>query len=133
MKPSLIIIVAFVCLCSAAKAQQSDTTANSRVFTTVQVDPSFPGGIVKFFSYLKTNLKYPDEAHKNDVQGKVLVTFVVERNGSLTDIRVVKSLSAETDAEALRLMKDCPKWNPGTQNGNPVRVQYTLPIPFPIN
>ena len=114
-------------------AVDSITADTNKTFKAVDIDPSFPGGIEKFYRYLVKNQKYPAEARKTDLKGKVFITFVIERDGMLTDIKIVKSLSAETDAEAIRLIKDSPKWKPGIQNGRPVRVQYTLPIPFPID
>ncbi|HZX57408.1 MAG TPA: energy transducer TonB [Mucilaginibacter sp.] len=102
------------------------------IFTAVEHEPEFPGGIEKLYRYLGRNLRYPAAAKENNVQGKVFVTFVVEKDGSLTGIKISKSLSPETDAEAIRLMKASPKWNPGIQNGRPVRVLYTIPVDFEL-
>ena len=78
-------------------------------------------------------MKYPKEDEKNGVQGRVMISFVVEKDGSMTDIKVVKSLSITADSEALRVVKMIEqKWNPGMQNGRPVRVQYTIPVMFPM-
>ncbi len=103
-----------------------------KIFTAVEKDPRFPGGIDGFYKFLTQNLKYPTEARQNNIQGKVFLTFVVERDGNLSDIKVVRSLSSETDAEALRLVKSPPKWEPGMQNGVAVRVQYTMPVNFSL-
>jgi len=104
----------------------SDTTSTNGLYKQVEHEPQFPGGIQKLYAYLRKNLRYP----RMDIQGKVFVTFVVEKDGSLTNIKIQRSLSPETDAEAIRLIKNSPKWNPGIQNGRPVRVQYSLPIVF---
>ena len=109
-----------------------DTISVKGPYMRVEHQPEFPGGIEKLYRYLGKNLRYPAAARGNNTQGKVFVTFVVEKDGSLTDIRILKSLSPETDAEAIRLMQACPKWNPGIQNGRPVRVQYSMPVSFTL-
>jgi TonB family protein len=103
---------------------------DQKIFTAVEQEPSFPGGKQAFANYLLTNVKYPDKARENKVKGIVYISFIVERDGSLTDIKLSSNLSPEIDAEAIRLMKECPKWNPGMQNGRTVRVAYTVPIGF---
>jgi len=104
----------------------------NKIFTAVEKDPSFKGGIEKFYSYLQKNIHYPAVAKENNVQGKVFMTFVVERDGSLTDIKVLRPLGSGCDEEATRVLKASPKWTPGIQNGRPVRVQYTVPISFAL-
>jgi protein TonB len=104
----------------------------NRIFTSVEQIPEFPGGIAKFFEYVGKNLRYPDEARHKNIQGKVFVGFVVEKDGSLSDIKILRSASPDLDAEAVRLLKACPRWKPGIQNGRPVRVAYTMPIVFQI-
>ena len=130
----LILSTAFFLAIVCAKAQQKDSVIadTNKIFHSIDVEPSFHGGFEKFIQYLTENEKYPDAARNNNVTGKVFVTFIVEKDGGLSDVNIFKSLSAETDAEAIRLIKDSPKWYPGLQNGKPVRVQYTIPIPFPI-
>jgi periplasmic protein TonB len=104
----------------------------NKIFTAVEKDPAFKGGIDKFYAYLQKNMRYPAVAKENNVQGKVFVTFVVERDGSLTDIKVVRGIGSGCDEEAQRVLKSSPKWTPGIQNGRPVRVQYTMPINFTL-
>jgi protein TonB len=113
-------------------APRRDTTSVNGLYRGVEHEPEFVGGIEKLYRYLGRNLRYPATAKENNVQGKVFVTFVVEKDGSLTDIKISKSLSPETDAEAIRLMQASPKWNPGIQNGRAVRTQYTLPVVFAL-
>lgn len=105
----------------------------SKIFTAVEMEPSFPGGIEMFYKLLLYNIRYPAKAFENKVQGKVFVSFVIEKDGSLTDIKVVRALGSGCDEEALRVMKLSPKWKPGIQNGRPVRVQYTMPISFNLS
>lgn len=138
MKKALLLII-FTALTFAVKAQQTPSDEKqtlsydpSRIYISVEKVPDFPGGMLKFADYLKINLKYPDEARKNNVQGKVFVTFIVEKDGSLTDVKVIRGIGNGCDAEAVRLIKASPKWDPGMQNGEPVRVYYTLPIVFKL-
>jgi periplasmic protein TonB len=132
----ILITIALLAFFSTAKAQKSDTLkelrADTLIFTAVEKDPTFKGGIDKFYQYLSQNLHYPASAIKNHIQGKVFITFVVERDGSLTDVKVVRGVSEDIDAEALRVIKNSPKWNPGTQNRRAVRVQYTMPLNFTL-
>ena len=102
----------------------------TKVFDVVEQMPSFPGGPSALFEYLSKNIKYPVVAEENGIQGRVIVTFVVERDGSITDVRIAKSVDPSLDKEAQRVVKSMPKWIPGKQNGSPVRVKYTVPVTF---
>jgi TonB family protein len=92
--------------------------------------PQFPGGATKLFEYLAQNVNYPTEAEKANIQGRVIATFVVEKDGSISNAEVVKSVAPSLDAEALRVINAMPNWIPGKQNGKEVRVKYTVPISF---
>ena len=100
---------------------------DNNVYNTagIEVKPDFPGGIEKFYKFVGNNYKTPEE---EGLKGKVYVTFVVEKDGSLTDIKVLRDIGYGTGAEAIRVLKKCPKWTPGEQNGKKVRVLYSLPI-----
>ena len=102
----------------------------TKVFDVVEQMPSFPGGPSALFEYLSKNIKYPVVAEENGIQGRVIVTFVVEKDGSITDVRVVKSVDPSLDKEAQRVVKSMPRWIPGKQNGSAVRVKYTVPVTF---
>ena len=102
----------------------------TKVFDVVEQMPSFPGGPSALMQYLNSNIKYPVVAEENGVQGRVVCTFVVEKDGSITDVRVVKSVDPSLDKEAMRVVKGMPKWIPGKQNGSAVRVKYTVPVTF---
>jgi protein TonB len=104
----------------------------NKIFASVENLPEFPGGQDKFIAYLSKTIRYPAVDRENGTQGRVILTFVVERDGSLTDIKVSRSLSPGTDAEAVRALKSSPKWKPGIQNGRPVRVQYSVPVSFAL-
>jgi periplasmic protein TonB len=91
----------------------------------IEVKPDFPGGIEKFYGFVGKNYQVPEE---EGLKGKVFVSFVVEKDGSLTDIKVIRDIGYGTGKEAIRVLKSCPRWNPGEQNGKKVRVLYSLPI-----
>jgi protein TonB len=99
---------------------------------SIEMQPAFPGGMGKFYAYLRKSVKYPPMATENNIQGKVFLSFVVEKNGDLTDIKVDRKLGGGTDEEAIRVLKASPRWTPGIQNGNPVRVKYNIPISFAL-
>lgn len=102
----------------------------NKVFTTVEQMPSFPGGDAALMNWLRNNVRYPAVAEENGIQGRVVVSFVVERNGSITDVQVVKSVDPSLDKEAARVVKSMPNWVPGKQNGSAVRVKYNVPVTF---
>ncbi len=111
----------------------NDTTKNREIFTNVEVLPSFPGGLQAFGKFLAQNLKYPEVAKKANIQGRVFCQFIVEKDGSLSNIRVVSGIGGGCDEEAVRVLAISPKWKPGLQNDKVVRVSYTIPIFFQIN
>lgn len=100
------------------------------VFMVVEQMPEFPGGSMGLLEYLRTTIRYPQEAKVKNIQGRVMVEFVVEKDGSITEATVVKSVDKLLDDEALRVISIMPKWSPGTQRGEAVRVKYTVPISF---
>jgi len=102
------------------------------IFQVVEKMPSFPGGDSQLFKFLNDNVKYPVIAQENGVQGRVICQFVVNRDGSIVDVEVVRSVDASLDKEAIRVIKSMPKWSPGQQRGKPVRVKYTLPVNFKL-
>ena len=111
-------------------AEEKPKEEETKVFDVVEQMPQFPGGQQALFEYLSKNIKYPVIAEENGVQGRVIVTFVVERDGSITDVKVVKSVDPSLDKEAQRVVKAMPHWIPGKQNGSAVRVKYTVPVTF---
>ncbi|SDQ01374.1 outer membrane transport energization protein TonB [Mucilaginibacter sp. OK268] len=104
----------------------------NQIFTSVEQVPEFPGGLEKFGAYLGKSIRYPAVARENGTQGRVICTFVVEKDGSLTDIKVTRGIGSGCDEEAVRVLKNSPHWKPGIQNGRPVRVQYSVPISFTL-
>jgi TonB family protein len=104
----------------------------NQVFTAVQVPPQFDTSAKDLQEYIRKNLVYPQVALDNNIQGTVILTFVVEKDGSLTNFKVLRGIGSGMDESAIRLMENCPKWNPGRQNGKPVRVQYSIPVKFDL-
>ena len=107
-----------------------DTPETENAFNVVEQMPQFPGGDVELMKFLSENIKYPEAASKAGTQGRVVAQFIVEADGSITNVKVLKNVSDEIDAEAVRVIKAMPKWKPGMQKGQPVRVKYTIPITF---
>ncbi|MBR5684733.1 MAG: energy transducer TonB [Muribaculaceae bacterium] len=103
-----------------------------RVFKSVEQMPQFPGGEVALMRYLSTHINYPPEAAKNNIQGRVILQFVVEKDGSIGEVKVVRSVDEALDKEAIRVIKALPNFTPGRQDGKPVRVWYTLPVTFKL-
>lgn len=115
-----------------AKEAPADSTAKEEVFMVTEQMPEYPGGMKELFKFLQDNLKYPEKAMKNNVQGRVIVQFVVEKDGTPTEFKVARSVDPDLDAEALRVMKTMSKWKPGMQRGEVVRVKYTVPVSFKL-
>lgn len=109
---------------------ETTTPEEEKVYTWVQVKPSYPGGEEARLKWLRENLEYPQQAVADEIQGLVQVGFVVEKDGSITNVKVVQSAHSTLDREAVRLVKAMPKWIPGKQNGNTVRAYFTQPIRF---
>lgn len=104
----------------------------NKVHEHVEVMPQFPGGNVELMRYLSANIKYPTIAAENGIQGRVVLKFVVSKDGSISNIQIVRSLDPSCDKEAIRVVKGMPKWIPGMQNGHPVAVYFTLPVLFKL-
>ena len=105
---------------------------DNKIFEVVEQNPTFPGGTAALMSWLSQNIKYPVIAAENGVKGRVIVQFVVEKDGSITDVVVAKSVDPSLDKEATRVIKNMPHWIPGRQNGSPVRVRFTVPVTFTL-
>ena len=126
----LMSVMAVFCL-TTANAQKTVVSQNSqKVYEQPEQMPEYPGGMSAMIDFLSTNIKYPKDAAKQKVEGRVMVSFVVETDGSLTDVKVARKVFPSLDNEAVRVVKKMPKWIPGTQNDHPVRVRYVLPIVF---
>lgn len=125
-------MMAVLCLMTANAQKTVVSQSKQNVYDVVEQMPEFPGGMPAMIEFLQTNLNYPKDAKKQKVGGRVLVMFVVETDGSMSNVRVAKKVFPSLDAEALRVVKAMPKWNPGKEKGKPVRVNFTLPIVFSL-
>ncbi|MEX8549265.1 MAG: TonB family protein [Mucilaginibacter sp.] len=114
------------------KGTSTDESGSTKNYTIKEALPTFKGGEKGFGNYLSNNLRYPPDSRERGIQGRVLIGFVVETDGSLTNIRILKGVQPDLDAEALRVIKQSPKWNPGTQHGVPVKVSYAMPLNFSL-
>ena len=112
------------------QAPEEAAPQSKKVYESVEQMPEFPGGVEGLMRYLQQNVQYPPTAVQNDVQGRVIVQFIIDETGQVGDVKVVRSVSEEVDAEAVRVVKSLPKFEPGRQGGEPVSVWYTLPIAF---
>lgn len=111
----------------------TETDNSNDVFKAVEINPEYPGGEAAFGKFLQSHIRYPGVAKENNVQGRVFLQFVVERDGSLTDMKIVRDPGSGLGEEAVRVLKISPRWKPGIQNGKPVRVQYTVPVNFALS
>ena len=114
----------------AAPEPPKHVVEETKIFTVVEQMPMYPGGDAALMGYLRDNIHYPTVAAENGVQGRVVVGFVVERDGSITDVKVLRSVDPSLDREAMRVVKSMPRWTPGKQNGSAVRVKYQVPVTF---
>ncbi|RFZ94372.1 energy transducer TonB [Mucilaginibacter conchicola] len=129
MKYLLIIICAFTY--TSAKAQTDTlTAADTAVYIAVQQPVEFPGGPEKLKTTVAKMVRYPADAREKRIQGKVIVSFIVEKDGKLTHLKILQHLSDDTDAEALRVVGNLPKWKPGVQSGKVIRQEWTVAVPF---
>jgi len=109
-----------------------EEAVEDKVFTFVEQQPQFPGGQDAMMKFLGENIRYPSVAQRNGLEGLVVLSFIVDQQGEISDIQVLKKLGGGTDEEAIRVVKSMPKWSPGKQNGRAVKVKYTLPVRFSI-
>lgn len=115
---------------AAYTKSNKELKSTNEVFVVVENQPEFPGGNAAMMKFLNDNINYPAEAQNNGIQGRVIVNLVVEKDGSLSDVKVVRGVNPLLDAEAVRVIESMPAWKPGTQRGEPVRVRFTLPVVF---
>jgi len=134
---STLVLLAVVFVPAGANAQNKkvekaqthkDTTTDDKVYEVCEQMPIFEGGDAALLKYLTDSVKYPELAKKHGVQGRVVIGFIVEKDGSLTNVKVLRAVDIAIDAEVLRVVKGMPKWIPGRHNGQRVRVRYLLPI-----
>ena len=135
----ILSMFVFTALCHAQNKAEvvTDPTVNSvdtgQAFSVVEIAPEFPGGSGALLKFLSTNIKYPTISAEQGIQGSVYVSFIVERDGSISEVKNVRGVTTELDAEAIRVVKAMPNWTPGRQDGKAVRVKFVLPIRFRLD
>ncbi|SDT25893.1 TonB family C-terminal domain-containing protein [Mucilaginibacter mallensis] len=125
-KPLLVLLILLAAITSKAQNTQKDS-----IYVTIENPPEFKKG--DFLTFAAQNILYPASAVKDHIQGKVFVQFIIQKDGKLSDAKIVRSVSPDIDAEALRVVNSSPPWKPGIQNGRPVPVSFTIPITFRLN
>ena len=123
-----VLVLLFVANTNATA--QNKKAANDKVYEKVEVMPEFPGGEQAMMEFVAKNVIYPKEAIEKEIDGRVLVSFIVEKEGSINEVKVMKGIGGGCDEEAVRVISAMPKWMPGKQEGKPVRVSYMMPITF---
>lgn len=130
---SLKVALMMLVLLFSFMTSTAQTKKNDMVFDVVEVMPQFPGGQIAMMKYIMENMKYPKQAMKEGIQGRVTVRFIVEKDGSISDVKPILSVHPLLNKEAVRVVESMPKWTPGKQNGKPVRVRFNLPVMFKLN
>ena len=129
---SLKVALMMLVLLFSFMTSTAQTKKNDMVFDVVEVMPQFPGGQIAMLQYIMKNMKYPEQAMKEGIQGRVAVRFIVEKDGSISDVKPILSVHPLLNKEAVRVVESMPKWSPGKHNGKPVRVRFNLPVMFKL-
>ena len=125
-------VLALLLIVNTNAMAQNKRAANDKVLEKAEVMPEFPGGEQAMMDYVSKNVVYPNEAQEKGISGRVLVSFVIEKDGSISEAKVVKGIGGGCDEEAVRVVKAMPKWKPGKDKGKPVRVSYMMPFTFKL-
>ena len=125
-------VLAILLISSTTVTAQNKKTSNDKVFEKVEDMPEFPGGEKAMMDFVAKNVQYPKEAMEKEISGRVLVGFIVEKDGSISETEIAKGIGGGCDEEAVRVVKAMPKWKPGIQKGKPVRVHFTMPFTFKL-
>ena len=125
-------VLAVLLMANTTAMAQNKKATNDKVYEKVEVMPEFPGGEQAMLDYVSKNIVYPQEAREKEISGRVLVSFIVEKDGSITDAKVAKGIGGGCDEEAVRVVNAMPKWKPGKQKGKPVRVSFMMPFTFKL-
>ena len=130
---SLKVALMMLVLLFSFMTSTAQTKKKNMVYDVVEVMPQYPGGQIAMMKYIMENIKYPKQAMKEGIQGRVTVSFIVEKDGRVSNVRLLRSVQPSLDKEAIRVVKSMPKWTPGKHNGKPVRVRFNLPVMFKLN
>lgn len=130
---SLKVALMMLVLLFSFMTSTAQTKKNNMVYDVVEVMPQYPGGQIAMLKYIMENIKYPKQIMEEGIQGRVTVSFIVEKDGRVSNVRLLRSVQPSLDKEAIRVVKSMPKWTPGKHNGKPVRVRFNLPVMFKLN
>jgi protein TonB len=128
----LLFLSAFLCTLSFGAFAQSEVSVDDEVFVVVEEQAEFPGGLDSMYAYIVKNLKYPEAAKEKGIEGRVFVQFVIEKDGSISNVKILRGIGGGCEEAAVEMIKNMPKWKPGKQRGKPVRFQFVLPIKFEL-
>ncbi len=123
-------VLALLLIVNTNAMAQNKKAANDKVLEKAEVMPEFPGGEQAMMKFVSENVQYPEKAKEKEISGRVLVGFIVEKDGSVNEVKIVRGIGGGCDEEAVRVVKAMPKWKPGKQDGKTVRVSYTMPFFF---
>ncbi len=129
---AILSVLAILFTVNTTATAQNKKTSNDKVFEKVEDMPEFPGGEQAMMDFVAKNVQYPKEAMEKGISGRVMVGFIVEKDGSISDVKVVKGIGGGCDEEAVRVVKAMSKWKPGKEKGKPVRVSYMMPFTFKL-
>ena len=127
----IIVLFALAVFCSISIVAQTEVEDDA-IFVVVENNPEFPGGSDSLYAYIARNIKYPETAKKEKIEGRVFVTFVIEKDGRVSNAKILRDIGGGCGEEAIRVVNNMPKWKPGIQDGKPVRTQFNLPVSFQL-
>ena len=128
----LLFLSAFLCTLSFGAFAQEEVKVEEEVFVVVEEQAEFPGGLDSMYAFIHKNLKYPELAKEKGIEGRVFVSFIIEKDGSISNVKILRGIGGGCDEATVEMIKNMPKWKPGKQRGKPVRFQFTLPIKFEL-
>lgn len=132
MKRFLLLLSAIFLTNIAFCQNEVKVSDDDAIFFVVEVQPEFPGGMDSMYAFIQKNLIYPEKAKAEGIEGRVFITFTIEKDGSVSNVKILRSIGGGCDEAAKEVVEKMPKWKPGTQRGKPVRVQFNLPIKFEL-
>ncbi len=126
----LLFLSAFLCTLSFGAFAQEEVKVEEEVFVVVEEQAEFPGGLDSMYAYIHKNLKYPELAKEKGIEGRVFVSFIIEKDGSISNVKILRGIGGGCDEAVVEMVKNMPKWQPAKQRGKEVRCQFNLPIPI---
>lgn len=132
MKRFLLLLSAILLTNMAFCQEEKKGSVDDEVFVVVEEQAEFPGGLDSMYAYIQKNLKYPEKAKAEGIEGRVFVSFIIEKDGSISNVKILRAIGGGCEEAVVEMIKNMPKWKPGKQRGKPVRFQFVLPIKFEL-